>query len=163
MDAYPLPDTAPFPDTSHGVILAGLPNTGKKTLFNTLYGWQAVGPSPETIRSFGRFCLIDLHPDTPLYLMEQAALVVYLLNGSAEAQQADFGWIARLRALNVPLVLAVNQLRGATKPERAEALAALEARLGGPLLTVDAANSGQVHHDFIPQLMKRVPSAAQQD
>lgn len=51
MDAYPLPDTVPFPDTPHGVIIAGLPNTGKKTLFNTLYGWQAVGPSPETIPS----------------------------------------------------------------------------------------------------------------
>jgi len=160
MDAYPLPDTVLMTDSPHGVILTGLPNVGKKTLFNTLYGWQAVGISTERVRSFGRFTLVDLYPETPLYLMEQAALILYVIDGSIPAQQLDFAWIARLRALNVPLVLTVNRLRGASKFERAQALSELESRLGGKILTVEATNSGQVHHDFIPQVMKLVPAAA---
>lgn len=153
-------DSVLLSDTPHGIIIAGLPHTGKKTLFNTLYGWQAVGDSSERVRSFGRFTLIDLQPETPLYLMEQAALILYVIDGSIAAQQLDFAWIARLRALNVPLMLTVNRLRGATKSERAQALSELETRLGGKILTVDAHHSGQVHQHFIPQVMKLMPSIA---
>ena len=161
MDAIPLvDDSVLLSDTPQGIIIAGLPHTGKKTLFNTLYGWQAVGESSERIRSFGRITLIDLYPETPTHLLEQATLIIYLVDGSVEAQQNDFAWIARLRALNVPVVLAVNHLRGNSKSERAQALSQLETRLGGKILTVDAHHSGQVHQDFIPQVMKLVPSIA---
>lgn len=56
----------------HRIVIVGLPGTGKKTLFNTLWGREAVTvqPLPAGGADFGLFRLVDLpcEPDTSAFV-----------------------------------------------------------------------------------------------
>jgi predicted GTPase len=45
------------------IAVVGLPNSGKKSLVNSLYGWNAVGESEENTQSYGLIQIINLPQD----------------------------------------------------------------------------------------------------
>ena len=57
-------DLDDIPRSSQGrIAIVGLPDAGKETLYNYLYGWKAVHPSDENTRDFGMITLVDLPTD----------------------------------------------------------------------------------------------------
>lgn len=67
------------------IAIVGLPNSGKKTLCNALWGWDAVHDSNEMSRNFGLLSLVDLPLDPydvagVLYRLENTDLIVFVLD-----------------------------------------------------------------------------------
>lgn len=148
------------------IAIVGLPDAGKKTLCNSLWGWQAVGDSAETVRHFGLFLLIDLPLDAydtanVLYRLERVELILYVLDATQGLQQGDFEWIARLRSLNATLLIVANKTDTVDKAALAQTLAALEARLARPIVPVVAQDSAAVHEKFIPAVLNACPNLAE--
>src|SRR5579875_1440703 len=81
------------------VVIVGQPNTGKSTLFNKIIGQKLSAMSPEagTTKTliqtdFGPFTLVDTPghlPDVAESGMEQASVIVFLLDASREFQEQD--------------------------------------------------------------------------
>ena len=154
-------------DTSSGrIAIVGLSGTGKKTLCNSLWGWQAVADSAEMIRSFGLFLLIDLPTDiydasNVLFRLERAELVLYVLDGSRELQSADFEWIARLRSLNATLLVVANKTDALSKAALKRTLTALEERLARPVIPVVGSDPKAVREQLIPAILNACPTLAE--
>ncbi|MCC7446494.1 MAG: DUF697 domain-containing protein [Anaerolineae bacterium] len=102
------------------VALVGLRGVGKKTIFNSLVGWQAItgdaaaDDQPLKRRDYGLFSLLDLpveadQIDEALFQLEDADLLVYVLDGRTLLGSDDFRWIARLRARRAPLLVVLNK------------------------------------------------------
>ena len=85
------------------VVIVGLPNTGKSTLFNYLKGQQLSPVSPEagTTRNlvrtdFGPFTLIDTPGHLPELMesgMDLASVIVFLIDGTKGLQSKDLSLI----------------------------------------------------------------------
>ncbi|MBE2267530.1 MAG: hypothetical protein IAE80_04815 [Anaerolinea sp.] len=149
-----------------GIILAGLPGGGKKTLCNTLWGWNAITAPGDAVRRYGRLTLIDLPADTSD--MEQfsshfaeAQITLYVLDAKAGMSSADFEWAARLRALKSQLVVVANKIDLLDKGAARQLLATLRERLNVPVLAVNAQDVVMVQRVFLPALLKACPMAAE--
>ena len=117
------------------VVIVGRPNVGKSTLFNTILGQRRsiVGDEPgitrdriegETVYRGRPFILIDtggiiprdadLIPTEILkqarFAFDEAAKIVFLIDGRAEITSADRDLAQMLRKLGTPVVLAVNKI-----------------------------------------------------
>jgi|GEM_PF-3332783 len=149
-----------------GIVLTGLYGAGKKTLCNTLWGWNAITTNTEAVRHYGRLTLIDLPPDAARMddfntHFTDAQVTLYLIDASAGMSSADFAWVARLRALKTQLVVVANKIDAIDKSAARQLLAMLRERLNVPVLPVNAQDVVAVQRAFLPALLKACPDAAE--
>jgi small GTP-binding protein len=153
------------------LAIVGAVNSGKSTLFNQLKG-QTVSPVsavPGTTRTavierFGPFTLVD----TPGFSeaggeeraraaneeIERANLAVLLLDAGAGVRQADLDLYYRLRAADVPVLVALNKVDLVRRDLRA-VMRDLSFRLQGVQVVPIAARSGEgVADRLIPAIIQ---------
>ncbi len=127
-------------DQLPSVVIVGRPNVGKSTLFNAIIGQRRsiVGDEPGITRDriYGlavhrgrRFELIDTggiivndEEMIPSHILkqarvalEQAAQIIFLIDGRSEMTSADRDLSQMLRKLGKPVVLAVNKIDSAVR------------------------------------------------
>jgi small GTP-binding protein len=154
------------------VAIVGQPNSGKSTLFNQIIGKQISPVSPEAgttkslIRSdFGPFTLIDTPghlPDVMESGMDQASVIVFLIDGTRGFQKKDRELYEGIKKLNKPTIIAINkvdQLRGG---EGGEQLAnEVSVLLGVPgVIPISALKGENVAEELIPAMIEASPEAA---
>ena len=162
------------------VVLVGRPNVGKSTLFNRLTGTRRaiVTPVPGTTRDVlthpvvwrdvgleltdtgGMFGasqdpLQSLVVERGRRALQAADLIVFLVDGREGLVPGDEDIAAVVRAVNVPVILAVNKI-----DDRRARSGALELyRLGfDPILEVSAEH-GQGVGELLDEIVKRLPKA----
>jgi hypothetical protein len=147
------------------IAIVGLSGAGKKTLFNSLWGWEAVNESRETTRSFGLFTLIDLPLDpydasSVLYRLENADLILYVLDGRETLTAEGYNWIARLRSIEATLVVVLNHTDEMPKEALPQCVSQLEERLARPVLPLSATNRNDMLGKLIPAMLRVCPDLA---
>jgi GTP-binding protein len=160
------------------VALVGRPNVGKSTLFNRLIGGRKaiVSDQPGTTRDrhFGaaewggrRFWLVDtggLMPDSSNSMdrairhqvelaVEQADLVVLLVDGKEGFNPVDAEIASQLRRAKRPVLLAVNKLDDL--PDTTAHLAFYKLGLGDPIPL--SAAIGKASGDLLDAIVERLP------
>ena len=142
------------------VALVGRPNVGKSTLFNKLtrrrdalvanvpgltrdrrYGqWHQPHAAITLIDTgglFGEHALADVLADQTRQAIEEADLVLFMVDASEGLTSADLDILAALRRTNIPFVCAVNKIDGVDTIQIVSEFAALGV---DPLLMVSAAH-----------------------
>lgn len=155
-----------LPHSSTGrIAVVGMPGAGKKTLCNSLWGWDGVRPSAETTRSYGLITLIDL-PSDPydaagiLYRLENTDLIVFVLDGEHGLDPDSFNWIARLRGLNGAMVVVLNKADRVPAEKLQPALAYLESRVARPIIPLQATSVQNVRDHLLAMILKVCPDLA---
>lgn len=154
------------------VVIVGQPNTGKSTLFNQLKGQQlsAVSPQAGTTKSlirtdFGPFTLIDTPghlPDIMEAGMEQASLIVFMIDGTRGLQAKDRELYEVIKKLNKPTIVIVNKIDALRGGEGGDQLAnevAVQLGITG-VIPVSAQKGTNVAEELIPAMIAASPEAA---
>lgn len=152
------------------VAILGLANSGKSTIFNTLRGKYyspvsaMAGTTTTLVRGdFGPFALIDTPghlPDLQAQAVQEAAVIIYLLDGAEGLRPRDIELIDRLRREAKPLVVAFNKadLLGSGADEAAARAAAhLHVQ---DVISISARDGDNVAEELIPALIETSPEAA---
>lgn len=147
------------------IAIVGLPGAGKKTLCNSLWGWDAVQPSRETTRNFGLVTLIDLPLDaydaaSVLYRLENMDLIVFVLDGEQGLEADGFNWIARLRGLDAAMLIVLNKVDRIPADKRQSALDYLETRTARPVVPVSAVSPPDVRDNLLSAILQMCPDLA---
>ena len=161
------------------VVLVGRPNVGKSTLFNRITGSRRaiVTPVAGTTRDTNshpaewqgvHFTLVDTGglfgaSEDPLHelvvqhgkrAVENADVIVFVVDGREGLVAADEEIASRLRSLEVPIILAVNK----TDDRRARGRSVEFYRLGfEPVLEI-AAEHGEGTGDLLDEVVKKLPA-----
>ena len=161
------------------VVLVGRPNVGKSTLFNRITGSRRaiVTPVAGTTRDTNshpaewqgvHFTLVDTGglfgaSEDPLHelvvqhgkrAVENADVIVFVVDGREGLVAADEEIASRLRSVEVPIILAVNK----TDDRRARGRSVEFYRLGfEPVLEV-AAEHGEGTGDLLDEVVKKLPA-----
>jgi small GTP-binding protein len=154
----------------HKVAILGLANSGKSTLFNTLRGKYyspvsaVAGTTTTLVRGdFGPFALIDTPghlPDLQAQAVEEAAVVIYLLDAAEGLRPRDFELVEGLRKKEKPLVVAFNKADLlANAADEAAALAAARLHLQD-VIPISARDGDNIAEELIPALIETSPEAA---
>lgn len=157
---------------SHGKIaIVGLPHAGKRTLCNSLWGWDVFSPqgddpvAGDPVRNFGLFSLVDL-PTNPfeseniLFRLNGVELVVYVLSGESDICQDSFNWISRLRSIEATLLVVLNKADRLGAERVGTVVADLEEKLARKVIPLSAQNKLAVREEFLPVLLKTCPQLA---
>jgi uncharacterized protein (DUF697 family) len=90
-------------------------------------------------------------------LAEGANLLIYVLDGAAGVQPADYRWIGRLRRLGVPLLVVLNKsdLLEANLPGRQ---AEIESRLGARVMPISALTGTNVSDQLLAKMTHLCPN-----
>lgn len=147
------------------VAIVGLKGTGKKTLCNSLWGWQALGDDlpDDLIRQLGLLTLVTV-PDNAydesaaIYQLENADLVIYLVDGTAGIRPEDVRWIARLRALPAALLIVINKINLMLEAPTHTTLAQMQDQFARPVIQLNAQDVNAVHEQLLPHMLKVCPS-----
>ncbi|QPC80925.1 hypothetical protein G4Y79_14545 [Phototrophicus methaneseepsis] len=139
-----------------------MPNSGKKTLLNSLWDWDAVEESSESVRNYGLFTLIDLSADaydvaSIMYRLENAELVVYVLDCAQGLTPESYNWIARLRSLDTTLLVILSRADELPKAALKSRLETLEKKLARPILPIVANDKQAVQGDFVKSVLRLCP------
>ncbi len=157
---------------SNTVVIVGQPNTGKSTLFNQLKGRTisevspVAGTTKRLIRTdFGPFTLIDTPghlPDVMETGMQEASLIVFIVDGTTGLQPDDRNLLMTIKELNKPTIIAVNKvdmLR--TSMEGDELANQVAMRLGQPgVIPISARTGKNIAEELIPAMIAASPEAA---
>lgn len=154
------------------VVIVGQPNTGKSTLFNQLKGQQLSAASPQAgttktlIRTdFGPFTLIDTPghlPDVTEEGIEQASLIVFLLDGEQGLRPGDRNLLMAIKEQNRPTLVAVNKIDTLKNAREGDELAnAIAMRLGMTgVIPISARTGTNVAEELVPAMIQASPEAA---
>lgn len=154
------------------VVIVGQPNTGKSTLFNTLKG-QTLSPASSqagTTRTlvrtdFGPFTLVDTPghlPDVMESGMDQASVIVFLIDASKGLQASDRELYKVIKRFNKPTVVAVNKIDDLKGGESGDQLATeVAVLLESPgVIPVSAKTGENIAEELIPVIIEASPEAA---
>ena len=154
------------------VVIVGLPNTGKSTLFNYLKGQQLSPVSPEagTTRTlvrtdFGPFTLIDTPGHLPELMesgMDLASVIVFLIDGTKGLQSQDRELYETIKQLNKPTIIAVNKVDALSGEASGDKLAnevAVSLGVAG-VIPVSGRTGVNVAEELIPAMIDASPEAA---
>lgn len=157
-------------ELTHKVAILGLANSGKSTLFNTLQGKYVspvsatAGTTTTMVRgALGPFALIDTPghlPDVQQAAVEEAALVVYLLDAAEGLRPRDYELVGKVQRAGKPLVVALNKadLLGKKADEAASRAAAL--LKVDDIIPISARDGENVAEELIPALIEHSAEAA---
>ena len=162
------------------VAIVGRPNVGKSTLFNRILGrnFAIVEDVPGVTRDRNYadaewngkpFHLVDTggfepKSEDPMYMkmrdqttlaIEEADLILFLMDGQEGLLPADLEVAQRLRAAGTPVIYAINKVDGA----RHEGLLPDFYRLGVDTLIPLSAQHGAGFSDLMDELAARLPEA----
>lgn len=156
----------------HTIVIVGQPNTGKSSLFNMLKGQQLSPVSPEAgttkelVRAdFGPFTLIDTPGHVPEKMgegMEEASVIVFLLDATRGLQEQDKELNAAIKKLNKPTIIAVNKVDTLRGGGAGDVLANdIAVQLETPGVIPISARTGQnLASELIPAMIEASPDAA---
>ena len=159
------------------VVIVGQPNTGKSTLFNKIKGQtlSQVSPQEGTTRTlvrtdFGPFTLVDTPGiDAPGALsdiakagLDQASVIVFLIDGSKGIQAKDRELYAMIAAQKKPTVVAVNKVDTLKGGEGADQIATeIAVSLGAVgVIPISATKGTNIAEELVPALIEASPEAA---
>lgn len=154
------------------IVIVGLPNTGKSTLFNHIKGQQLSPVSSEagTTRAlvradFGPFTLIDTPghlPDLMESGMDQASVIVFLIDATKGLQEKDRELYEAIKKMNKPTIIAVNKIDTLSSREGGDSLAnEVAVMLGVPgVIPISARTGKNVADELIPAIIEVSPEAA---
>lgn len=162
---------------SNTVVIVGQPNTGKSTLFNKIKGQtlSPISPVAGTTRTlvrtdFGPFTLVDTPgvdtpnqiPDTLESGLEQASVIVFLMDATQGLQTRDRELYKNLAKLNKPIILAVNKVDALKGGENGDQLATeIAVMLGIPgVIPVSAKTGMNIAEELLPEIINASPDAA---
>jgi small GTP-binding protein len=157
---------------SNTVVIVGQPNTGKSTLFNQLKGQQISEVSPQAgttktlIRTdFGPFTLIDTPghlPDVMETGMNEASLIVFIVDGSKGLQPDDRNLLMMIKKLAKPTIVVVNKIDTLKNTGEGDELANQVAmRLGMPgVIPISARVGTNITEELVPAMISASPEAA---
>ena len=154
------------------VVIVGLPNTGKSTLFNYLKGQQLspVSPDAGTTRTlvrtdFGPFTLIDTPGHLPELMesgMDLASVIVFLIDGTKGLQSKDRELYETIKKLNKPTIIAVNKVDALPGEESGDKVAnevAVGLGVAG-VIPVSGRTGVNIAEELIPAMIDASPEAA---
>lgn len=154
------------------VVIVGQPNTGKSTLFNKIIGQRLSSMSPEagTTKTliqtdFGPFTLIDTPGHLPEIMgsgMQQASVIVFLLDASRGVQDQDRQLYASIKQLGKPTIIAVNKidtLEGKSAGDYYATEVALLLEAYG-VIPISAKTGENIVEELIPAIIDASPEAA---
>lgn len=152
------------------IVITGMANTGKSTLFNMIQGKvlssvsSVAGSTKAPIEgTFGPFVLIDTPghlPDVQESTAKDSSVIVMLLDATTGLTQDDVQLFMRLKDVQKPIVLALNKV-DAVRVD-AEKMAAEFARKLGvtDIIPISARLGTNVAEDLIPAIIEASPDAA---
>ena len=154
------------------VVIVGLPNTGKSTLFNYLKGQQLspVSPDAGTTRTlvrtdFGPFTLIDTPGHLPELMesgMDLASVIVFLIDGTKGLQSNDRELYETIKKLNKPTIIGVNKVDALSGEESGDKVAnevAVGLGVAG-IIPVSGRTGVNIAEELIPAMISASPEAA---
>ncbi len=156
----------------HTVVIVGQANTGKSSLFNMLKGEQLSPVSPEagTTRAlvradFGPFTLIDTPGHLPERMeegMEEATVIVFLIDATTGLQEKDRDLYAAIKKLNKPTITAVNKVDTLKGRDAGDALAKeIAVQLETPgIIPISARTGANIDSELLPAMIEASPEAA---
>ena len=154
------------------IVIVGLPNTGKSTLFNKIKGQNLsltsakAGSTRTLIRTdFGPFTLVDTPghlPDVMESGLAQANVIVFLIDGSKGLQAEDRELFNHIRPLKKPTIVVINKIDMLKEEEEGDHLATEVAlALDAPGVIPISAKTGQnIVEELIPVIIDASPEAA---
>lgn len=147
------------------VAIVGLKGSGKKTLCNSLWGWQALADDlpDELIRQLGLFTLVTVtdnayEESAVIYQLEGAELVIYIVDGTAGIRPEDVRWIARLRALPAALLIVINKINLMPEALTPTTSAQMQDQFARPVIQLNAQDVNAVHEQLLPHMLKVCPA-----
>lgn len=154
------------------VVIVGQPNTGKSTLFNRIKGQNlspassVAGNTRTLVRTdFGPFTLVDTPghlPDIMESGMDQASVIVFLIDASRGLQTQDRDLYKTIKNMNKPTIIAVNKIDTLKGGEAGDQFATeVAVLLGSPgVIPVSARTGENVAEELIPAIIDASPEAA---
>jgi len=154
------------------IVIVGLPNTGKSTLFNKIKGQNLspassqAGNTRTLVRTdFGPFTLVDTPghlPDVMESGLAQASVIVFLIDGSKGLQAEDRELFDHIRPLRKPTIVVINKIDAIKEGEGGDHLATEVAiALDTPgVIPVSAKTGENIVEELIPVIIEASPEAA---
>lgn len=153
-------------DQEKRICVVGIPQVGKRTLCNHLWGVELLENDPsnngEIGKNYGVFSLVNLpqtHDDLELimpYLLG-AELVIFLLDAERGVSKQELAWIARLRATSFTLLIALNKVDCFPKKDVETQLEILSKNTARKVIPLVARSQDYVQKHFVPILIKACP------
>ena len=156
----------------HTVVIVGQANTGKSSLFNMFKGEQLSPVSPEagTTSVLVRADFRPLHPHRhPGHLpekmeegMEEATVIVFLIDATTGLQDKDRELYAAIKKLNKPTIIAVNKVDTLKGLNAGDALAnEIAVQLETPgIIPISARTGANIDSELLPAMIEASPEAA---
>ncbi len=154
------------------IVIVGLPNTGKSTLFNKIKGQNLslassqAGTTRTLVRTdFGPFTLVDTPghlPDVMESGLAQASVIVFLIDASKGLQAEDQELFDHIRPLKKPTIVAINKIDALKGSEGGDRLATeIAIALDTPgVIPISAKTGENIAEELIPIIIDASPEAA---